>query len=499
MTYFHCDRAYATLIAMARNGQHYLDSLRDGRSIFLDGQAVDDVTTHPAFAQAAKSVAKLYDYQNEPEHIELMTFNSPTSGERVSRCWELPRSYEQLVTRRIALTAWAELTCGMMGRSPDHVASVLGGLVMGIDLFKQYDENRAAALLDYYRYARDNDLYLSYVIINPQADKSKGPSEQPDEYLVAAICDEDAEGITVKGAKMLGTGAVISNEVLLAGFQVFHEGDEPYAFTAMVPINAKGVKLLSRRSYAASVPSVFDYPLSSLFDESDAVIYFDEVKIPWDRVFIYRDIKMAKAQWHQTRSHVHQNYQCAIRLMVKLRFLLGIAHKIAQTNAIIDFPQVKETLGELAGKVGVIEGLVKGMEASGERYGDYYLPDPRLLCSTQVLSQELYPEIVLMIRRLAGGGIIMLPSSFKDFEVPEIADVISKTQKSPAVDSEGKVKLFKLAWDALGSEFGSRHLQYEMFYSGPTHVVRGQAFQNYDWEECTAMVEELMASYDRPK
>ena len=109
---------------MTRNGQHYLDSLRDGRSIFLDGQAVDDVTTHPAFAQAAKSVAKLYDYQNEPEHIELMTFNSPTSGEQVSRCWELPRSYEQLVTRRIALTAWAELTCGMMGRSPDHVAII---------------------------------------------------------------------------------------------------------------------------------------------------------------------------------------------------------------------------------------------------------------------------------------------------------------------------------------------------------------------------------------
>ena len=484
---------------MTRNGEHYLNSLRDGRAVFIDGEEVDDVTTHPAFAQAAKSVAKLYDYQSAPENIERMTFASPTSGERVSRSWELPKSYEQLVTRRLALTRWAELTCGMMGRSPDHVASVLGGMVMGIDIFKQYDEKRAALLLDYYDYARDHDLYLSYVIINPQADKSKGPSEQPDDYLVAAICDEDAEGITVKGAKMLGTGAVISNEVMLAGFQVFNEGDEPYAFTAMVPINAKGVKLLSRRSYAASAPSTFDYPLSSLFDENDAVIYFDEVKIPWDRVFIHRDIKMAQAQWHKTRSHVHQNYQCAIRLMVKLRFLIGIARKIAETNAIIDFPQVKETLGELAGKVGVIEGLVKGMEASGERYGDYYLPDRRLLCSTQVLSQELYPEIVLTIRRLAGGGVIMLPSSFKDFEVPEIADIIGRTQKSPVLDSENKVKLFKLAWDALGSEFGSRHLQYEMFYSGPSHVIRGHAFRNYDWDECTGMVDELMASYERPK
>ena len=497
MTHCYHDRDYRNLLFMNRDSNSYIKSLRDGRKVFLEGEAVDDVTTHPGFASAVRSVAKLYDFQSDPKNIERMTFQSPTSAGRVSRCWELPRTYQQLVTRRLALTTWAKLTCGMMGRSPDHVASALGGMVMGIDVFKQYDKKRAAMLLDYYDYARDNDLYLSYVIINPQADKSKGPSGQPDKYLVAAICDEDAEGITVKGAKMLGTGAVISDEVMLAGFQVFSEGDEPYAFTAMVPINAKGVKLLSRRSYASSAPSTFDYPLSSLFDENDAVIYFDEVKIPWERVFIYRDIKMAQAQWHETRSHVYQNYQCAIRLMVKLRFLLGIAKKIAETNAIIDFPQVRETMGELAAKVGVIEGLVKGMEASGEQYGDYYLPDRSLLCSAQVLSQELYPEIVLAIRRLAGGGVIMLPSSYKDFDVPEIADVIGKTQKSSVLDAENRVKLFKLAWDALGSEFASRHLQYEMFYSGPTFVTRGHAFRNYDWDECTEMVDTLMDSYGR--
>ena len=184
---------------------------------------------------------------------------------------------------------------------------------------------------------------------------------------------------------------------------------------------------------------------------------------------------------------------------MKLRFLMGIARKIAETNAIIEFPQVKETLGELAAKVGLIEGLVKGMEASGERYGEIYLPDRRLLCSAQVFSQELYPEIVLAIRRLAGGGVIMLPSSFKDFDVPEIADVIGKTQRSPVLDSEDWVKFFKLAWDALGSEFGSRHIQYEMFYSGPSFVTHGHAFRYYDWDECSAMVDNLMASYERPE
>lgn len=482
-----------------RTGSEYLESIRDGRRILLDGKVVDDVTTHPAYSNAARAIAGLYDSQCDEEHLERMTFVSPSSGERVSRIWQLPETYDELVTRRLALTHIAEQTCGMMGRSPDHVASALAGMVIGIDVFERYDRKRAQALLDYYEYAREKDLYLSYVIINPQADKSKSASGQPDEYLVAGICDEDAEGITIKGAKMLGTGAVLSDEVLVAGFQVFGDGDEKYAFTAMVPVNAKGVKLLSRRSYAQAAPSTFDYPLSSLFDENDALIYFDEVKIPWDRVFIHRDIKMAQAQWHETQSHVYQNYQCAIRLMVKLKFLLGIARKITETNAILDFPQVRETMGVLAAKAGVIEGLVKGMEAGGQSHNGYFVPDRRLLCSAQVMSQTLYPEIVISIRQLAGGGVIMLPSSYQDFLDEETADLIGRTQKSPIVDSENRVKLFKLAWDALGSEFGSRHLQYEMFYSGPTHVTRGHAFRYYDWNNATGLVDELMDNYGLPE
>jgi 4-hydroxyphenylacetate 3-monooxygenase len=383
----------------------------------------------------------------------------------------------------------------MIGRSPDHVASSLAGMVMGLDVFRKHDPKRADALADYYRYARDNDLYLSYVIINPQADRSKSASEQADEYLVAGICDEDGEGITIKGAKMLGTGAVLSNEIMISGFQALQPGDEKYAFLACIPVNAKGVKLLSRKSYEASAPSTFDNPLASRFDENDAVVYFDEVKIPWDRVFFHRDIAMGQAQWHATRAHVLQNYQCQIRLAVKLRFLAGIVRKIAETNGIINFPQVRETLGLFAAKATMIEALVAGMESAGERYNGYYIPDRQMLCSAQVISQTLYPEMVETIRQLAGGGLVMTPSSANDFANPELAGLIARTQRSPGVEPKERVKLFKLAWDAIGSEFGSRHLQYEMFYSGPTFVARGHSYRCYDWDGAKAMVEDFMRSY----
>ena len=483
---------------MVRDGRSYLNRIRDGRQVYIDGQLVDDVTGHHAFKRATASAAKLYDYQADPKNIESMTFATPTGANRVSLAWRLPRSLRELVDRRAALARWSVLTCGMVGRSPDHVASTLAGFRMGLSVYRANDPKRAAALESYFDYARDNDLFLSYVIINPQADKAKSAGKQADPYLVAAVSDEDSEGITIRGGKMLATSGVMADELLVSGFQALQAGDERYAFTAVVPLNAKGLKLMSRRSYESSATSVFDYPLSSNFDENDAVVYFDDVKIPWDRVFVVNDLKMAQAQWHETRAHVFQNYQCMIRLSVKLKFLLGLARKVAETNNIINYPQVRETLGLLAAKVNNIEALIVAMEATGEHYEGYFVPNRTILCTAQVIAQTTYPEVVEAIRTLSGGGLIMVPSSTADFDNPETAAMIGKTQSSPVASSKERVKLMKLTWDAVGSEFGSRHLQYEMFYSGASFVTRGNSFRYFDWQEVKGYVEDFMGTYDHP-
>jgi 4-hydroxyphenylacetate 3-monooxygenase len=386
----------------------------------------------------------------------------------------------------------------MIGRSPDHVASTLAGFRMGLAAFRDYDRSRAAALESYFQYARDNDLFLSYVIINPQSDKAKSASGQPDPHLVASIVEEDREGITIRGAKMLGTSGVMANDLMVSGFQALQAGDEAYAFTAVVPLGVKGITLMSRRSYEQSATSAFDYPLSSRFDENDAVVHFDDVKIPWDRVFVCKDLKMAQAQWHDTRAHVFQNYQCIIRLAVKLKFLLGLARKIAELNNIINYPQVRETLGLLAAKVKNVEALVIAMEIKGESFHEFYVPDRSILCTAQVIVQTTYPEVIEAIRSLSGGGMIMVPSSSADFATPETRTLIYKTQRSVVATSEERVKLMKLAWDAVGSEFGSRHLQYEMFYSGAPYVTRGNSFRFFDWGEVKGAVDQFMSSYGLP-
>ena len=488
---------------MPRDPAAYVAGLRDGRAIFLDGQRVADVTSDPAFRGAVASAASLYAYQ--AEHAETMCFESPTSGGLVSRAWMLPKTLAEFTARREVLERISEQSCGMIGRSPDHVASTFVGFMMGEHVFRETSRGaagnicRGAAMADYFRHIRDRDLYLSYVIVNPQADKSKSAGGQPGRDLVAQIVDEDSSGITIRGAKMLATSGVMADELMVSGFQALLPGDENYAFTAAVPINTKGVKLHSRRSYAASATSEFDYPLSSRFDETDAVVFFDDVKIPWERVFVLRDLRMAQAQWHETRAHVMQNHQCIVRLMVKLRFLLGLAHKVAEVNGILNFPQTRETLGLLAAKASTIEALVIAMETKGEIFHGYWVPDRALLCTAQVVAQTTYPEFIEAIRGLSGGGLIMVPSSAADFDGGEIESLITAAQRSPVTDSEGRVKLMKLVWDAVGSEFGSRHLQYEMFYSGAPFVTRGNSYRFHDWARPKAMVEGLMDSYGLPK
>jgi 4-hydroxyphenylacetate 3-monooxygenase len=364
-------------------------------------------------------------------------------------------------------------------------------------VFRRHGAARAKAVLDYFDYASRNDLFLTYVIINPQADRSKAWGEQ-DEELVARLVDEDTGGITVRGAKMLGTSAIMANEILVANLQPLKPGEEDLALSFAVPIATKGLKILSRKSYEAAALSVFDNPISSRFDENDALVYFDDVKVPWERVFVYRDTDMCRAQFHDTLGHTFQNYQAQIRLSVKLRLLTGIACRLAETIGIVQMPTVREELGWLAAQAAMVDGMVAGMEAAGHRHDSWWVPDKHLMYAAQVLTQELYPRIVDKIRSLAGGALIMLPSSLRDFDDPQLAAIIDKTQRSPIAAPRDRMRFLKLVWDAIGSEFGSRHTQYEMFYAGARYVSCGHSYRTYDWAGAAVLVDRLLAVSEIP-
>jgi 4-hydroxyphenylacetate 3-monooxygenase len=478
-----------------KTGAEHIRALRDGRTVYLDGELVGDVTEHKAFRNAVRSAGALYDYQARPENIERMTFKPDGASRRVNRGWQMPKNYDEMVQRRKALQSWAALSGGFLGRSPDHLASSLVGQRMGIDVFRKHSEARAKAFEDYFDYASKADLFLTYVIINPQAERGKAWGEQEAD-LVARVVDEDTAGITIRGAKMLGTSSIMANEVFVANLQPLKPGEEDIAFCCALPMNVKGLRVLSRKSYEAHAVSVFDNPISSRFDENDALMYFDDVKVPWDRVFVYRDTDMCRAQFHDTPGHSYQNYQAQIRLSVKVAFLAALARRITEAIGTTKIPSVAEQLGTMAAQVGMVNAMLSGMEASGSQFKEWWIPNKHYMYSSQVITQELYPRMIHAIRDLAGGALIMLPSSAHDFANPEMRSIIDKTQRSASMEPEQKVKILKAAWDAIGSEFGSRHTQYEMFYAGARFVTAGHSFRTFDWNGAMALVETLLASYD---
>lgn len=482
-----------------RTGAQYIDGLKnDGRRVFIDGAEVGDVTGHPAFREAVRSIADLYDIASDPANRELMTFVSPATGDPVNRIWQLPRSQADLRARRAAIARWSEATFGLMGRSPDHVAGFYVGWTMAPEVFaRNGGAEHADNLLRFFEFLRDQDVFVTYTIVPPQIDRSKPMHQQDPADLYAGVVDERDDGVVSRGAQMLGTGTALSDYVCLSQVSPVRPGDEAHAINVAIACNAPGVKIYSRRSYAAAASSIFDYPLAARFDETDSLVVFDDVLVPWEQVFIYKDIEICRDQWWDTGSQAMGNHQAQIRLCSKLQFLMGLAQRIAEMNGVAAIPAVQTLIGDMAAYAAMFEGLVDAQIASCTTNANGFVePGRQALYAAIVLQAEVYPKTLNLMRELCGGGVIQLPSSVRDFENLEIRADIDRYNHSPGYSGEQRVKLMKLAWDLIGSEFAGRHEQYEKFYAGPPFVVKSRMAQAYDFGKSQALVDAALAGYD---
>lgn len=477
-----------------RTGQQYLDSLRDDRTIYLDGKCVRDVVDHPAFRGIARTIAGLYDYAADPANG--MTHVNPDLGIVGNVAYQIPRSAETLRERREAITKWAKLTNGLVGRGPDHVATLLAGMASAPDVFARARPEFGENVVRFYRTVVEEDQYVTYVIIPPQVDRSQTAQGQEDAFIQVGVVGERDDGVVVRGAQMLGTGSTVCNWLFVSCIVPLRPGDEDYAISFVVPIDAPGLKLYCRPPYAVGKPSAYDYPLSTRFDETDSLVVFDDVFVPWERLFVYRDVEQVRAQFFETPGHVFANNQAQNRLVVKLKFILGVARKIAAMTRIDTFPAVQDRLGELASLGAIVEGMLLASEASPLTDARGVIrPHPRFLYGAMGLQAELYPRALTILRELAGGGVIQVPSSYRELVSPETRPDIARYVRSPGVGAEERIKLLRLAWDLVGTEFGGRHQQYEMFYAGAPYVARTYSFHNYRYEEAVALVDDFLQTY----
>src|SRR3979490_3093903 len=345
-----------------RTGAQYLRSLDDGRQIFLDGERIGKVVEHPAFREAARNMAKLFDIAAAPELRERMTFPSPKTGAPVWRAYQIPRQHADLRARRLFSETWAEASFGLMGRTPDHVGGFFTGFAAAPGVFATGGQQFADNVVRFYEHLRDNHLYASYAIVPPQIDRSKPAHKQSDPTLYAGVVKERDDGIVISGAQQLATGGGLSDFIHLSCIHPLQPGDENYANCVAIPVNAPGVKLYPRRPFALRATNSFDYPLSSRFDESDSYVVFDNVFVPWERVFIYRNVEISRDQWWKTTAHALGNHQAQVRYVTKLRFLAGLAQRMNEMTGNAAAPAVQVSMGELAAFVTIYESMLLAQE-----------------------------------------------------------------------------------------------------------------------------------------
>lgn len=456
-------------------GEEYLESLRDGREVWIQGEKVKDVTTHPAFRNGARSVARLYDALRDPEQQPVLAGITP-NGCLTHKSFLLARTPQQLLERAEAMRAWSRLHYGFMGRSPDYKAGLAVSLGAWPEYFAPYEENAR----NWYHKLADNVYYMNHVGINPMVDRSKALHEQK-EVFIRAVKERD-DGIVVSGAKMVGTGAVFThyNFVFNYGVVPLSDADKNHALVFIIPTNAPGVKLFSRPSYeliASTTGSPFDYPLSSRFDENDATMIFDNVFVPWENVFVLRDIEKSNGFFPVAQVLQNLLLQGAARFSTKFEFITGLFIRLAEANGTINFRGVQEKLGEAIAYMHTFNALLRDACLHPDPAANGYLaPAHRPLWAYRVLAPTMYPRLKELIENVAAGGLIQVPSSAKDILNPALKPYFDLYYKGAGIDAVERIKLFKLAWDAVGSEFGGRHELYERNYAGNMENIKIETF-----------------------
>lgn len=482
------------------NGKEYLESLRDGRVVYLNGERVEDVTTHPAYRNAARSVARMYDALHDPEKKDILTTETD-GGYRTHKYFKASTSREELLEARDAVAEWARLSYGFMGRSPDYKASFTAHLGPFADFYEGFEDNAKR----WYEKAMREIPFCNHTIINPMLDRSK-PLHENKDVFVRAIEERD-DGIIVSGAKMVGTAAALThwNFVSNYGPTDLGDGDQSHALIFLVPMNAPGVKMISRQSYeqiAVDNGTPFDYPLSSRFDENDAVIVLDNVFVPWEDVLAYKNTDVVNSFFVETGFVNRFTFHGCTRLAVKLDFMAGLLLKATESAGSNVFRGVQAHIGEILAWRNTIWALSDAMAMNPqEGPNGLVIPNGNYGVAYRVLGSMIWPKVVETFKTIVAGGLIQLPSSAKDFQNPEIRPYLDKFYRgSGGVDSVERTKLMKMIWDAIGSEFGARHELYEMNYAGNNENIRLEVMkfaENLgDADYYRSFVESAMADYD---
>ncbi len=481
-------------VAMAaRTGAEYIKGLQAQEcEVWLRGERVKDVTTHSGLANGVRAVASLYELQHDPKLKDEMTFVSPTSGERLGLSFIIPRTRQELERRGAMMLRWARTTCGMMGRSPDFMNVTFAAWAAAAGYFARGRPEFGENIRRYYEYISERDLTLTHSLINLQRSRTASGNFNLEEGTALQVVRETDAGIVVRGARILATLGPLSDEIAVYSPRVGRhtETHSPFALNFAIPCATPGLKFLCRESFDLG-RSHFEHPLGSRFEEMDCVVFFNDVLVPWERVFLLGDVDLLNATAMSTHSMTHTAHQGAAKNIAKCEFVLGLALMMTKTLGNAHLPHSEERLAELMLYTELMKACMRAAEADAE-LDEWGVMCPAALPaeSTRNLFMTAYPRMVEILQLLGSSSFMITPTE-ADFSGP-LAPEIEQYLATDTATARDRVKLFRLAWDVAGSAFGSRQVLYERFFASDP-LTRARALSAiYPKDEVIDRVQSLL-------
>lgn len=462
-----------------RTGQQFVESLKDEREIWIDGTRVQDVTTDVRFRGTVGSLAELYDLQHRPDLQERLTYLSPQTQQRTGLSYLEPRSEADLRRRQEMVKTWMDWTGGMMGRSPDFMNIHMTGFASAHEYFTRDGQQFGQNIRRYYEHLSNQDLCLTHTLINPQIDKSKPVHLQPQNTAAALVKETDA-GIVIRGARTIATLAPFAHEIAVfpSTYLQVSEEAKPYAFAFCIPMATRGLRFICRPTLTPTNGRVLDYPFSARMDEMDCVAVFEDVLVPWERVFIYRNPQLANGLFVETGCMNQIMHQFATKDLAKAEFLLGVALNMTEAIGTKGFEHVQNYLHEMINTVEVVRACIRAAEADcAPGPNGTVLPSAQPLSTVRTLFPQLYPRLVEIVQLLGSSGLVMTPN-YNELSGERAADVQLYYQAATQ-SADKRIPLFRLAWDLSCSSFAGRQTLYERFFSGDPWRLAMTRYQNY--------------------
>lgn len=463
---------------MIRTGKEYKQSLADGREVWIDGEQVRDVTTHPAFKPIVDVRARIYDLAHEPATAVTMTYTDGETGQTCAIGGKPPVTRQDWHAKQTAVETVFDDIGGVVTRVGDETVGEMWSLYDGQDVLNEIDPSFSANIRNHVRRAALLDPFHVSANTDPKGDRSKHPRDQDPDVLLRVVRETD-NGIVVRGAKF-ETAAAYANQAFVKptigdwGNDTLSE----YAVGFIADMGAPGIRHICRSSFAGRLDPE-DYPLSNRFDEVDTMIVFDDVEIPWENVLFYRHTRAAafiRATLH--RYSMHAFVQRHLRLA---DLMLGLAYANAQQTGVKMHQAVREKIAQLACyREGIAAHLAASIEMAEESPAGLLMPSQALLYTGRVHACAQLPEMMHLLRDLCGCQISLVPSA-ATFDAAGPGELLSKYFRIGDIDAGDRRKMLAYARDLLNSGYAGHRLTFQLFAQSPPFSHLLAVYNNYDF------------------